>query len=106
MGNICPPNKNHSASGGINGRGNAYLTNESGFKVGALVTGGNGNVVGDITNLNGNSNSNNSSYPIVNIGNGNVAYGNMNGKIIIIFFVKESERNFIPRKLGCLTNFF
>ena len=86
MVNICQPNKNsHSATGGINGRGNAYLTNESGFRVGALVAGGNGNIVGDITNINGNSNSNNNSYPIVSNGNGSVSYGNMNGNYLFRF---------------------
>jgi hypothetical protein len=72
MGNICPPNKNHSANG-LNGRSAAYLTsNEPGYKVNGLVSGGNGNVI----DSNQQNNNNNSSYPIVNIGNGNVQYGN------------------------------
>jgi len=61
MGNICPPNKNHSAGG----RSTAYINNESGgVKVGGV--GGNGGLESQ------------SSYPIVNIANGNnnVSYGN------------------------------
>jgi hypothetical protein len=61
MGNICPPNKNPGAA---NGRGTSYITNEPGYKVGALNNG---------THIE------NSSYPIINLGIGSAANGNTNG---------------------------
>lgn len=67
MGNICPPNKNSHGNHGS--RSTAYINNESGgVKVGG--TGGSAVLEGQ-----------NSSYPIVNIGNGNVGYGNNNGML-------------------------
>lgn len=70
MGNICPPNKNnsHNSNGG---RSAGYISNEP---VGVKVAGAVGN---------GHLDSNqNSSYPIVNIGNGNVGYGNQHSDMM------------------------